>query len=460
MSDNLKDTENSVRENDVQSQKAITETLVNTEALLLKNSIKSKITLTRVFAVLGSLLAAIGVGLLVFELWKEFPGVMRTLIALLPMLLGQVISVYTYLKKRENVAWCEGASIALTVGVTATVGLTSMANNLYLGVCTCILIDSVLILPIISVFNAVSVLPIFYGYAIVGSFAFSINSFKQINILFTVVSMIVLIVFGAISVHFMRNELSEKRYEISVWITAISVFSAIAAISPVLFEYFGFVFPVILLLGYFVGMYAYSDVEKPWSVSFKKIGAVLSLITALSLACWALSSIYPYDYLYENVFEELFANYKFVRASVICGIGGVLFIGVGIVFNEKSFFENKMKMIYSLLSTLLIISTVICLTVERLINLFAVIIFLIAFIMGLIFILRGVKERNYYTLNFGIISEFILVYFVLTNIVITTLIVAILLILSGAILLGSNYFISKQIKTEEKMLSEVTLDEE
>ncbi len=82
-------------------------------------------TLVTVLSVLGCLLIGVGVVMIFIKFWEVFPDTLKMATCFIPALLGQGVGIYTYIKKRESLPWCEGASVLwlLGVGVTTTVVL-------------------------------------------------------------------------------------------------------------------------------------------------------------------------------------------------------------------------------------------------------------------------------------------------------------------------------------------------
>ncbi|HRH68558.1 MAG TPA: DUF2157 domain-containing protein [Flavobacteriales bacterium] len=102
-----------------------------------------------VFAVLGSLLVGLGIILIIAHNWDDLSRGTRTVIAFLPVLLGQGLVLYTLRKKADVSAWREGSAVLLACGLCAAVALISqiyhISGNLEGYLFTC----SLLILPLL-----------------------------------------------------------------------------------------------------------------------------------------------------------------------------------------------------------------------------------------------------------------------------------------------------------------------
>lgn len=87
-------------------------------------------TLITVLSILGCLLIGVGVVLILSKFWQDFPFMLKLFTCCIPAFLGQGIGIYTYIKKKESLPWCEGASVLWLVGVVTTVSVLLGTVNL------------------------------------------------------------------------------------------------------------------------------------------------------------------------------------------------------------------------------------------------------------------------------------------------------------------------------------------
>lgn len=78
-----------------------------------------------VLAILGALLLGSGLVLVIAHNWDMLGKLTRTIIAFVPLLLGQGLCIYALLKKPENRAWRESSSIILFFAVAVSISLIS-----------------------------------------------------------------------------------------------------------------------------------------------------------------------------------------------------------------------------------------------------------------------------------------------------------------------------------------------
>lgn len=89
-------------------------------------------TLVTVLSILGCLLIGAGVVMIFIKFWKSFPDALKILTCFVPALLGQSVGIYTYIKKKDSLPWCEGASVLWLLGVIVTTAVViSNVNTHY-----------------------------------------------------------------------------------------------------------------------------------------------------------------------------------------------------------------------------------------------------------------------------------------------------------------------------------------
>ncbi|MBK7384950.1 MAG: DUF2157 domain-containing protein [Flavobacteriales bacterium] len=102
-----------------------------------------------VFAILGSLLVGLGIILIIAHNWDDLPRVARTIIAFLPVLLGQVLVWFALERRNGNASWREGSGVLLACGLFACVALISQIYHIDGELDGYLLTCSLLILPLL-----------------------------------------------------------------------------------------------------------------------------------------------------------------------------------------------------------------------------------------------------------------------------------------------------------------------
>lgn len=83
-----------------------------------------------IFAVLGAILIGSGIILILAHNWDQMPRFLKTIIAFLPLIVGQVLCGYTLSRKSDSKAWREGSSVFLILTIGACIALVSQIYNL------------------------------------------------------------------------------------------------------------------------------------------------------------------------------------------------------------------------------------------------------------------------------------------------------------------------------------------
>lgn len=78
-----------------------------------------------VLAILGALLLGSGLVLVIAHNWDMLSRLSRTIIAFFPLVIGQALCVYSFLRKRDNRAWNESSSVFLFFAVATSISLIS-----------------------------------------------------------------------------------------------------------------------------------------------------------------------------------------------------------------------------------------------------------------------------------------------------------------------------------------------
>jgi uncharacterized membrane protein len=114
-----------------------------------------------VFGIFGSLLIGLGIILILAHNWDDLSRSAKTVIAFLPLILGQAICGYTLFKKPNSTAWREASSAFLFIAIGACISLISQIYNISGSMGAFMLTWMLLALPVIYVMRS-SVASLFY----------------------------------------------------------------------------------------------------------------------------------------------------------------------------------------------------------------------------------------------------------------------------------------------------------
>ncbi len=83
-----------------------------------------------VFGILGSLLIGLGIVLIIAHNWDNLSKAIKLIIGFLPLLIGQVLAAFVLIKKREAVAWREGAATFIFLAIAVSISIVSQVYNI------------------------------------------------------------------------------------------------------------------------------------------------------------------------------------------------------------------------------------------------------------------------------------------------------------------------------------------
>jgi uncharacterized membrane protein len=101
-----------------------------------------------IFSILGALLVSLGIILILAHNWDDLSRGVKTAIAFIPLLGGQLLCAYTLMKKEESVAWREACSTILFFAIGTSIALVAQIYNIPSSGGTFMLTWSLLGIPI------------------------------------------------------------------------------------------------------------------------------------------------------------------------------------------------------------------------------------------------------------------------------------------------------------------------
>lgn len=399
---------------------------------------RSKRILIIIFSIIASALMGTGLILIFVTYWENFPVPLQTVFAFVPMLVCQAAAVYTFIKHRESIAWREGASVIWYAGMTATIALIDSVFLLPTDFLDCLVIDALMILPVIYIFDVITPL-IFY---FVSTFVYIINTFNYGTPALVCIHSAFFFTAGFIYVLLNRKKKDDWRHIFTLWLSVIAGFGFIL-ISILSFD-LEFTIVLSVATAFFICLYT-ADRNDSWILPYKPLG--LFGTTAVSVTSAILMN--P-DNMYTpvngyNLSERIF----FTVISFIC-LTAVILTGI---LNRKTFSKNIMKTVYCSLATGFLLCELICCVFFPEDNHIFVYAFteLSALAMAVSLIAEGVIANKFTTLNTGLLATAVLTVYIIYSLVeISMLGAGILLVLFGSVLFAVNYLLARKIKHLKK----------
>jgi uncharacterized membrane protein len=107
-----------------------------------------------VFGILGALLVGLGAVLILAHNWDNLSTFAKTIIAFVPLVLGQGICGYTLLKKQNSTTWREAGSTFLVISIGTCISLIGQIYNIPGSVSSFLLYWVLLALPVVYVMRS------------------------------------------------------------------------------------------------------------------------------------------------------------------------------------------------------------------------------------------------------------------------------------------------------------------
>jgi uncharacterized membrane protein len=105
-----------------------------------------------VFSIFGAILLASGIILILAHNWSDLSRPVRTVLSLMPLVVGQTLGFWVILKRRNSVAWCEGVSAFIFLAIGSSIALISQTYHIKGDLDTFLLTWMILAIPLAYVF--------------------------------------------------------------------------------------------------------------------------------------------------------------------------------------------------------------------------------------------------------------------------------------------------------------------
>lgn len=381
-----------------------------------------------ILAVAGSLLVGIGLFLIFFSFWKDFPLPIQTVFSLVPMLGAQGFVLYVALRRRADVVWRECAAILWCVGMISTVALINSIFDIHCGYINCLFIDILICLPAAFILRAVSPLALYF-YMIIHWSLFTPYAALSIPLL-------------AIPLCFplLLRKKEDERYKFTVWLSAIAavIFTAtqiLQRLDDVSLAAIG------LLVLPFLALYAVGSQDSDYTLPFKPIGILgcAGTLSFLSAYVWSESPSL-------SAFEMHFADFSDGKEFYILSLLILLGLVGAVFFGRQSFSENVPKILLCAFAFGGAFFSALHAPILEGPLLWLVILCTVGF--GGTLIYAGLQQLKLLPANLGLIVIFIQLLMLVYTQNVHTLFLGIVLLIFGAALIGVNYTMNMRKKIQ------------
>lgn len=107
-----------------------------------------------IFGILGAILVGLGIVLILTYNWDQMSRSAKTIVAFIPLVIGQIVCGYTLLRQAESITWREGSSAFLVLAIGGCLSLISYIYNISGSLESFLLVWTLLSLPVIYVMHS------------------------------------------------------------------------------------------------------------------------------------------------------------------------------------------------------------------------------------------------------------------------------------------------------------------
>lgn len=384
-----------------------------------------------ILAVAGSLLVGIGLFLIFFSFWKDFPLPIQTVFSLVPMLGAQGFVLYVALRRRADVVWRECAAILWCVGMISTVALINSIFDIHCGYINCLFIDILICLPAAFILRAVSPLALYF-YMIIHWSLFTPHP-----------AVAILLLAVPLCFPLLLRKAEDERYKYTVWISAIA--AVLFAEAQLFLHVLDDSAACGLCILPFLALYAVGSRDGDGTLPFKPLGILgcAGTLTASTIFTW-IENPSVSDWKFQ---PSAFADEK--TTYIFCLLGLVLTAGA-VIFGRRSFSENLPKILLCGFSFVSACTAVLYGLILQSPLLWLTVLCAVGFGGTLIFL--GLQQLKLLPANLGLIVIFIQLFTLVYVQNISTLLLGVILLLFGAALIAVNY--TMNMRKKEKALLE------
>lgn len=341
-----------------------------------------------ILASLGSLFTFVGIIIIIFSVWDSIPKEFLAVMMFLPLLAGAGIAWFANAKRKAFVSWCEGASVAWSAGLIATVALVVANFDADADFGFLLVACAIMILPMAFILKTLFPLIAYY-----------VCTLWWANIAITENSVIYewlipsIIMLSAGFVYTFKIDKKDIRRKIAVCISGISAAEFIGFICAYFSKQPLFA-AICFILIFFVSLYS-ADRGGDFSYPFR-FAAVPCIAVILTVF------VFGFD-----VFREGRDMITLSEPLIwVC----VAMLASGILFGRKSFEKNPLKAVFvccGILPLILIVIYTVTLQYSESFlgaeDTLQIISMIIAITASITLIIRGVQNAKMLTVNFGLL---------------------------------------------------------
>ncbi|MBL7561191.1 DUF2157 domain-containing protein [Olleya sp. YSTF-M6] len=416
---------------------------VNTLPELIQNQIISKDTALRieryfeskeantsnklfvVFGVLGSLLIGSGIILLFAHNWDYLPKMIKTVLAFIPLVIGQLLVGFSIFKKKSQI-WKEASGVFLFFGVGAAIALIGQIYNVPGSLKGYLLTWIALCLPLVYLLKS-KVLAILH-LVFATYYACLVGYFESAQIPWMYLVMLV----GLLPFYYnvIKNEVASNGFSLLNWLFPLSLTITFGAFIEVSSSILYLIYILFFGLLYNIGQLPYLKILKLRQNGYLAMGSFGVVVTLL------LASFYRY---WSGDF-----NYEYYKVSSF--YVPILLIILTVVILVYSYIKDSLKP-FNLFRYVFVLYLIIFIVNSYYATVGLVLINFLILGLGIATVKVGVDKSHFGILNYGLLIITALISFRFFDTDMSFVIRGLLFITIGVGFFSTNYFMLKKQKS-------------
>ena len=359
---------------------------------------KNPSNLITIFAVIGACLIGLGIILILAHNWDNLSNLIKTIIAFIPLFIGQVLCFYSIKFRAEKKSWTEASAAFLFFAIAISISLISQIYNIAGDMESFLLTWMLLALPLVYIMPS-SIVALFYligitVYSNYSSYIFSGNRVERYNFYYLLLAALLPFYYIKFNQYHKNNVAANNAKHILSTLHYLIPISLCITGGIALDEYNEFLALIYLALFCFLLVIARSTyfANKPLLKNpYLLIGSLGSIILLL---------IYSFKPLWTYWFEEEIIVLSYFNSTEIYAVIAWLALSAITYFYLKS--KNLMTSLRPINFTFFIFIGL--LVLGKINPLFATIaVNIIGLAMGVYTVRQGVQENHLGILNYGLI---------------------------------------------------------
>ncbi len=348
-----------------------------------------------IFSIVGATLIGGGIVLIIASNWDQLSQLTKTILAFVPLILGQLLMVFVLLRKNENQTWRESSGVFQLLTIGATISLVSQVYYIPGRLDLFMLLWTALSLPIIYLMRS-SVASLLY---LIGIMFYAIFTDSEIYLPYGFFFFLVLFLAGLPHyLHLIRTKSVSVLTTTHHWIIPFVLVIASISIGDQNDSLMFLVFISLFCLYELIGKLHYFDNLHPRKNTFLFIGSIGIIITLLVVS-------------YKDYWQKLLE--KGIDLSETFLIPEILAIAVFSLPSCYLTYRQIVKKTFHSLSPTqpAYVIAIIIFLIGLQSSLAVILINVYIFIIGLLIIIKGMKTDHLGKLNYGLVIITFLVIF-------------------------------------------------